>query len=302
MLKTQFEKTNKKLDQIANSSKSNDQKEIQIDSAYNQYFKYLRKPLPNQEKRLREQYYNDLTKKVNIMKDHPDLNSKQVQAYIALQKNINSLENNPDIMGVELKRKDNLFKDLLNDNKNQFRKPALEKKWKDWEIAYERNNKTPEKKIMQQRKQISQRKQIFDMLPDSDVFQQTSYQKNRIKMTQMKKRQRKKRAQKILRTSLFLLGIVLCLIAIYFLYIQLRKRLQGNRVVEEEPVIVVEEEPVIVVEEEPVVVVEDVIEDVVEDVVEENNSFFFFLVFLSLLTIYYFKFNKKKKTKTKSRK
>ena len=192
-------------------------------------------------------------------------------------------------------KSDNLFKDLLNDNKNQFRKPALEEKWKEWEIAHERNNRTQQQKLMQANKRI------FDMLPNSDVFQQTSYQKKRNQNKQKLNQQRKKRAQKILRTSLLLLGIVLCLIAIYFLYIQLRKRLQGNRVVEEEPVVVVEEEPVVVVEEEPVIV-EDVIEDVVEDVVEENNSFFFFLVFLSLVTIYYFKFKKKTKTKTKSRK
>jgi len=187
MLKSQFEKTNKKLDQIANSSKSNQDKKKQSVSAYIDYLNYQHahknkgSPLTDQQQR----YKNKLNEKFAVV----DLNSKQLQ------------------------------------------------------------------KLYQQRK---------------------------------------KRAQKILRTSLLLLVIVLCLIAIYFLYIQLRKRLQGNKVVEEEPVVVVEEEPVIVVEEEPVVV-----EDVVEDVVEENNSFFFFLVFLSLVTIYYFKFKKKTKTKTK---
>ncbi len=265
MLKSQFEKTNKKLDQIiTDSSKSNDQKKIQMNSAYINYLEYQHAH-KNKGSSLTDQqqsYKNKLNEKIAVIND---FNPEQLQAYIALQKNINILEKNPDISGVNLAKSDNLFKDLLNDNKNHFRKPALEEKWKEWEIAHERNNRTQQQK---QKQKLNQ--------------------------------QRKKRAQKILRTSLLLLGIVLCLIAIYFLYIQLRKRLQGNRVVEEEPVVVVEEEPVVVVEEEPVVV-EDVIEDVVEDVVEENNSFFFFLVFLSLVTIYYFKFKKKTKTKTKTK-
>ena len=278
MLKKKYENTDKKLKAIANSKNITKQvKEQKINNAYNQYFTYLtqdrNRPLSNEQKINRGQYYKDLTQKVNIMKDYPQFDYEQVEAYKTLERNIEHLKNTsrkgqPNL----LKKGATLFPNRIINTKDEFHQPALQKKWEEWENLYNRYASGDQSTVVDSSRVVNQSTEVNPSTGD--------------------------KGSRTLNIFLLLLGIVLCLIAIYFVYMQFTKRRQ-QKIAVEEPVVVVEEEPVVVVEEEPVVVVEE--EPVVGDVVEENNSFFFFLVFVSLVTIYYFKFKKKTKRKTKSK-
>ena len=178
-----------------------------------------------------------------------------------------------------MKKGTTLFPNRIINTVDKFQ-PALQQKWKEWENLYksytsgDRSTDNPST-LNDSGDPVTHNTSTVEVNPSTGD-----------------------KGSRTLNIFLLLLGIVLCLIAIYFVYMQFTKRRQ-QKIAVEEPVVVVEEEPVVGEEEEPVVVVEE--EPVVGDVVEENNSFFFFLVFLSLVTIYYFKFKKKTKRKTKSK-
>ena len=279
-MSTKFYEINNKLDAIANSkNKTKREKEQQINNAYNQYSTTT----PG------DQYDKDLKQKVNIMKSYPEFNSTQVDAYKALQRNINYLEDpTRTAQPIQLQKGTKLFPDNIMNVHGEFHKLALQDKFKEYKRVYNQ-------KILTGDSSTAGDGSTFDPSVTTTSMRTVKPVDSKSLHSGTGDPPRGEKGSRTLNIFLLLLGIVLCLIGIYFFYMQFTKRRQQKIAVEEEPVVgdVVEEEPVVedVIEEEPVVVV--------GDVVEENNSFFFFLVFLSLVTIYYFKLNKKKNKKKK---
>lgn len=301
-MSTKFNEINDKLDKIANSKNKTNQYKKQIDKAYNQYSTTT----PG------DQYDKDLKQKVNIMKSYPEFNSTQVDAYKTVQRNINYLEDPTRTAQpvVLLQKGTKLFPDNIMNVNGEFRQPALQHKFKEYQRVYKQKILTGDSSTAGEGSTDDSSTAGDESSVDSSTAGDGSTFDPYVRTTSMRTLKavdskslhsrtgdppRGEKGSRTLNIFLLLLGIVLCLIGIYFFYMQFTKRRQQKIAVEEEPVVgdVVEEEPVVedVIEEEPVVVV--------GDVVEENNSFFFFLVFLSLVTIYYFKLNKKKNKKKK---